>query len=88
MILQRQVSFAGGLAGAALPAGFQGTGPLGGMWGAAPTPTSSLYTSPYQQTLLKERLSCQGPAVAPAPPPGPGAAPWAPASDLSSKEVC
>ncbi|NOK76086.1 MAG: hypothetical protein GFH24_608310n74 [Chloroflexi bacterium AL-N5] len=68
MILQRQVSFAGGLAGAALPAGFQGTGPLGGMWGAAPTPTSSLYTSPYQQTLLKERLSCQGPAV-PLPPP-------------------
>ena len=31
--------FAGGLAGAALPAGFKGAGPFDGVWGAAPTKT-------------------------------------------------
>ncbi|MEM8534073.1 MAG: hypothetical protein AAGF95_24720 [Chloroflexota bacterium] len=32
-----QALFAGGLAGAALPAGFKGAGPFGRAWGAAPT---------------------------------------------------
>ena len=38
-IRERRVSLAGGLAGAALPAGFKGAGPFGRAWGAAPTNT-------------------------------------------------
>ena len=40
-MLERRGYFAGGLAGAALPAGLKGAGPFGGGWGAAPTKTSS-----------------------------------------------
>ena len=36
-IRERRALIAGGLAGAALPAGFKGVDPFGRVWGAAPT---------------------------------------------------
>ena len=39
---ERRTLFAGGLAGAALPAGFKGAGPFGGVWGATPTNTAHI----------------------------------------------
>ncbi|MEM8533613.1 MAG: hypothetical protein AAGF95_22415 [Chloroflexota bacterium] len=39
-MVERRGYLAGGLAGAALPAGFKGEVPFGRVWGAAPTKTS------------------------------------------------
>ena len=39
---ERRTLFAGGLAGAALPAGFKGAGPFGGVWGVTPTSTAHI----------------------------------------------